>query len=146
MQIPVKAHYAAIAMLALAARYRDGELVSARTVSEDHNVPNQFLVQILQQLRSAGLICSLRGSSGGFKLQRAPETISLAEIVDAVCSAQTTSLTGSDASVSNSSNLNRVMSQVWDEIMQQQRNQLEQRTLQDLLESSATESEAMFYI
>ncbi len=59
MQIPVKAHYAAIAMLALAARYRDGELVTARAVSAEHDVPNQFLVQILQQLRSAGLVCSL---------------------------------------------------------------------------------------
>ena len=56
MQIPVKAHYAAVAMLALAQRYQDGELVSARTMAEEHSVPNQFLVQILQQLRSAGLI------------------------------------------------------------------------------------------
>ena len=141
MQIPVKAHYAAVAMLALAQRYQDGELVSARTVSEEHSVPNQFLVQILQQLRSAGLICSLRGSSGGFKLQRAPDSISLAEIVDAVCSAQPTSLAGSD-----SSNINRVMTQVWDEVIQQQRNQFEQRTLQDLLDQSASTPEAMFYI
>lgn len=141
MQIPVKAHYAAVAMLALAARYQDGELVSARTISEEQDVPNQFLVQILQQLRSAGLICSLRGSSGGFKLQRAPDTISLAEIVDSVCSAQPSSLAGTDAS-----NLNRVMSQVWDELIQQQRNQLEQRSLQDLLDQSAAASESMFYI
>lgn len=140
MQIPVKAHYAAIAMLALAARYRDGELVSARSVSAEHAVPNQFLVQILQQLRSAGLICSSRGSSGGFKLQRAPATITLAEIVDAVCSPQSTSTTGN-----GSSDLNRVMSKVWDEVIQQQRTQLEQRTLQALLDQ-AVAPEAMFYI
>jgi len=142
MQIPVKAHYAAIAMLAIAARYRDGELVSARTVSAEHDVPNQFLVQILQQLRSAGLVCSLRGSSGGFKLQRAPESITLAEIVDAVCSPQLTSTTEG-----GESDLNRVMSQVWDEVIQQQRNQLEQRTLQSLLDQAIAQSpEAMFYI
>jgi len=141
MQIPAKAHYAAIAMLALAARYRDGELVSARTVSAEHGVPNQFLVQILQQLRSAGLICSSRGSSGGFKLQRGPETITLAEIVDAVCSQQSNATAGGDAS-----HLNRVMSQVWEEVIQQQRNQLEQRTLQDLLDLAANAPEAMFYI
>ena len=142
MQIPVKAHYAAIAMLALAARYREGELVSARTVSADHNVPNQFLVQILQQLRAAGLVCSSRGSSGGFKLQRNPESITLAEIVDAVCSPQIPSNTEGDAS-----NLNQVMSQVWDDVIRQQRNQLEQRTLQTLLEQAITHApEAMFYI
>ncbi len=142
MQIPVKAHYAAIAMLALAARYRAGELVSARSVSADHNVPNQFLVQILQQLRAAGLICSSRGSSGGFKLQRDPETITLAEIVDAVCSPQLSSTTEGDAS-----NLNQVMSQVWGEVIRQQRNQLEQRTLQALLDQAISHApEAMFYI
>jgi Rrf2 family cysteine metabolism transcriptional repressor len=142
MQIPLKAHYAAIAMLALAARYRDGDLVSARSVSAEHNVPNQFLVQILQQLRSAGLICSSRGSSGGFKLQRPPEKITLAEIVDAVCTPQMASTADGDAS-----DLNRVMSNVWDEVIQQQRNQLEQRTLQALLEQAMAHSpETMFYI
>lgn len=142
MQIPVKAHYAAIAMLALAARYRDGELVSARTVSADHDVPNQFLVQILQQLRSAGLVCSSRGSSGGFRLQRSPDSITLAEIVDAVCSPQLTS-----SSEGEQSDLNRVMSQVWDEVIQQQRNQLEKRTLQSLLDQAIAHSaESMFYI
>ena len=142
MQIPVKAHYAAIAMLALAARYREGELVSARSVSAEHDVPNQFLVQILQQLRSAGLVCSSRGSNGGFKLQRAPENITLAEIVDAVCSPQPTSASDGDAS-----ELNRVMSQVWHDVIQQQRNLLEQRTLQALLEQAIAHApETMFYI
>lgn len=142
MQIPVKAHYAAIAMLALAARYRDGELVSARSVSADHDVPNQFLVQILQQLRSAGLISSSRGSSGGFKLQRAPDEITLAEIVDAVCSPQMSS-----ATETGTSDLNRVMSQVWEQVIQQQRNELEQRTLQSLLEQAIAQApEPMFYI
>jgi len=141
MQIPAKAHYAAVAMLALAARYRQGESVSARTVAEEHQVPNQFLVQILQQLRSAGLICSLRGSSGGFKLQRAPQSITLAEIVDAVCSPQPTSTTDGEVS-----NLNRVMAGVWEDVIQQQRNQLEQRTLQDLLDQAFAAPAAMFYI
>lgn len=141
MQIPAKAHYAAIAMLALAARYRDGESVSARTVAEEHQVPNQFLVQILQQLRSAGLICSLRGSSGGFKLQRAPQSITLAEIVDAVCPPSPTAVNDNEAS-----NLNVVMASVWEEVIQQQRNQLEQRTLQDLLDQAASAPAAMFYI
>jgi Rrf2 family protein len=143
MQIPVKAHYAAIAMLALAARYQAGELISARTVSAEHDVPNQFLVQILQQLRSAGLVCSSRGANGGFKLQRTPDSITLAEIVDAVCSPQQLTAT----SEVGDSDLNRVMSQVWDEVIQQQRKQLEQRTLQSLLDQALTQAaESMFYI
>jgi Rrf2 family protein len=141
MQIPAKAHYAAIAMLVLAERYRDEELISARTIAAEHAVPSQFLAQILQQLRSANLITSTRGASGGFKLQRAPELITLAEIVDAVCGTQCSPIARKDAS-----NLNRVMLQVWSEQTQQQREQLEQLTLRDLLDRSAAEHAAMFYI
>ncbi len=53
MQIPVKAHYAAVAMLALAKRFDDGELVSVKSIATEHQIPSQFLVQILQLLRSA---------------------------------------------------------------------------------------------
>jgi Rrf2 family protein len=141
MQIPVKAHYAAVAMLALAARYDDGELVSARTIALEHEVPSQFLVQILQLLRSAGLISSSRGASGGFKLLRSPDAISLAEVVDAVCAFQPSGPTECEAS-----NLNRVMVQVWGELIQQQRQSLQQISLRELLARSASASEAMYYI
>ena len=50
MQLPVKAHYAAQAMLALAARHQYSELLAAKTISNDYGIPNQFLGQILQQL------------------------------------------------------------------------------------------------
>ena len=116
MQIPVKAHYAAIAMLVMADKYEDAELVSARHIAAEHDVPSQFLAQILQQLRSANLISSTRGANGGFKLQRAPQLITLAEIVDAVCGAQ-----GSPLDREEVSNLNRIMLNVWSEQSHQHR-------------------------
>jgi Rrf2 family protein len=141
MQIPAKAHYAAIAMLALAAKHATGELVSARTIAHDHGVPSQFLVQIMQLLRSAGLIASLRGSSGGFRLQRAPELISLAEVVDAVCASQATVPTERTAS-----NLNLIMTSVWNELVMHQRTIMEEMSLQDLLNREANVADAMYYI
>ncbi len=142
MQIPAKAHYATIAMLVLAEKYQLAELVSARAIAVEHNVPNQFLVQILQQLRSANLIISTRGANGGFKLQRPPELITLAEIVDAVCGTQCNPLPPAEAS-----SLNRVMLSVWSEQAEQQREQLKQLTLRDLLDrATSDEAAAMFYI
>lgn len=141
MQIPAKAHYAAIAMLALASRYTSGELLSARTIAQEHGVPSQFLVQILQLLRSAGLIASLRGSSGGFRLRRGPEQITLAEVVDAVCASQASVPTERDAS-----DLNRIMSGVWSDLVAHQRTVMEEISLQDLLNRDSSVTAGMYYI
>lgn len=141
MQLPIKAHYAALAMLTMAQQYVSSELVTAKAISAEHSIPNQFLVQILQQLRAAGLITSTRGSSGGFRLTRAPQAISLADIVDAVCATQTVR-----EIAQHSSSLNELLLQVWDQAAEQQRNHLRQLSLAELLEREVQMPGAMFYI
>lgn len=47
-------------------------------------IPANYLVQILNELRGAGLIVSKRGKQGGYALARAPDKIALIEIVEAV--------------------------------------------------------------
>jgi len=41
-------------------------------------------VQILQELKRAGLVTSTRGALGGYRLARDPSSISLGEVLDAV--------------------------------------------------------------
>jgi len=41
-------------------------------------------VQILLQLKTAGLVVSVRGAAGGYQLARPPESINLAQIVNAI--------------------------------------------------------------
>jgi Rrf2 family protein len=84
MRVSAKAEYACVAMLELAANYHDGQPVRVRAIAEAHGIPQRFLVQILLQLKSAGLVVSLRGASGGYQLARSPETISLAHIINAI--------------------------------------------------------------
>lgn len=55
-----------------------GELATAE------EIPANYLVQILNELRNAGLINSKRGKQGGYALARAPDKIQLREIVVAV--------------------------------------------------------------
>ncbi len=142
MQIPVKAHYAAVAMLALAQRFDDGELVSVKSIATEHQIPSQFLVQILQLLRSAGLIASSRGSSGGYKLLRSPSSISLAEVCDAVCAFQA----GSGPADREHSDLNRTVGAVWGDMIQSQRQRLVGISLRDLLDRSLLAPDTMYYI
>ena len=79
MRISAKAEYACVAMLELAANYGEPQPVRIKAIADAQGIPQRFLVQILLQLKTAGLVASVRGASGGYQLARPPETISLAD-------------------------------------------------------------------
>ena len=84
MRMSAKAQYACIAMLELAGNYQDPQLIQVKTIADLHGISARFLVQILLQLKVRGLVRSLRGASGGYQLARSPETVSLAEVINAI--------------------------------------------------------------
>ena len=84
MKISAKAEYACLAVLALARHRADEPPVRIREIAEAHAIPERYLVQILLQLKGAGLVVSTRGASGGYRLARPPEQISLGEVLAAV--------------------------------------------------------------
>ncbi len=84
MMFSAKAEYACLASLELAARFGDPKPVRLTDIAEKHDIPQRFLVQILLQLKGAGLIASTRGASGGYQLARAPEKISLGDILGVI--------------------------------------------------------------
>ena len=84
MNISAKTEYACIAVLELAARHAEGEPVRIRDIADTHGIPSRFLVQILLQLKSAGLVDSLRGASGGYRLAKEPDEITLHEVMSVV--------------------------------------------------------------
>jgi len=58
--------------------------VSARQLAKNQDVPYDLACKLLQKLASAELVKSSMGASGGFELAKAPDKISLYEIVKAV--------------------------------------------------------------
>ena len=84
MIVSAKTEYACIAVLELAARHSRDEPVRIREIAEAHGVPSRFLVQILLQLKSAGLVQSIRGAAGGYVLAREPEEITLLDVMTVV--------------------------------------------------------------
>src|SRR5919204_453300 len=80
----VKAEYACIAMLELAARHSDPQPVRLKAIADAHGLKPRFLVQILLQLKGAGLVLTTRGASGGYHLARPPEQIALAEVLNVI--------------------------------------------------------------
>ncbi len=59
-----------------------GQPIPAKEIAGAAAVPPHFLAKILQQLARAGMLKSYRGPTGGFLLARAPEEITLLDIVD----------------------------------------------------------------
>jgi Rrf2 family protein len=84
MRISAKAEYACVAMLELAASFGDPQPVRIKAIADAQGIPQRFLVQILLQLKTAGLVSSVRGAAGGYQLARPPESISLAAVINAI--------------------------------------------------------------
>jgi Rrf2 family protein len=124
--------------LAQLAKHHDGRtLTRLDDLAQREAVSGNFLVQILNDLRRAGLIDSRRGKSGGYLLGRAPESITLRQIVDAVDPALL------QCSVSREGESGVAVRNAWDQISTSLQQALDQITLESLASSAGG---PMFYI
>src|SRR5881392_2452065 len=83
VKVSTRGDYAARALLSLALHGKDRP-TSVKEIAERTSLPQPYLEQILLAVKGAGLVRSKRGVGGGYVLARAPEDITLAEIVSAV--------------------------------------------------------------
>src|SRR5262249_21078845 len=84
MRVSAKAEYACLALIDLAMNHSVEQPIRVKAIADAHGIPQRFLVQILLQLKVAGLVISLRGPSGGYHLAKRPERISLADVILAI--------------------------------------------------------------
>ena len=63
---------------------RPAFFVPLSDITDKHAIPDRFLVQILLQLKTVGLVTTTRGKAGGYQLARSPEQITLTDIVGAL--------------------------------------------------------------
>ena len=80
MKLSQRGEYALRALLVLGMNHGPA-VVRIRDIAQQQNIPRRFLEQILNDLKSAGFVVSKRGVAGGYRLQRGPEEISLADII-----------------------------------------------------------------
>jgi Rrf2 family protein len=139
--LSAKTQYAALAMLQLAHEYAAGEPVQVRRIAERHGIPATFLVQILHELRRAGLVASTRGASGGYRLNRPPGDITLADVVDAFETAEEPA-----ECAAADSPWGPALLDVCCELARARRERLQSLTLADLAERAAVAAGPMWYI
>ncbi len=77
-----KLRYAIRVLTALSARRE--HRISARAIAEEYDIPPKYLETILGDLRSAGLVRSTKGATGGYELAAEPSTTKLVDVVAAV--------------------------------------------------------------
>ncbi|MBI1366553.1 MAG: Rrf2 family transcriptional regulator [Alphaproteobacteria bacterium] len=83
MKLTAKGRYAVTAMADIAA-LGDGARVPLTDIALRQGISIAYLEQLFAKLRRAGLVDSVRGQSGGYRLARTPKDIRIADIVDAV--------------------------------------------------------------
>ncbi len=135
----VKSDYAARAVLALARHFPEGHAVRVETLAEEQAIPANYLVQILIELKSNGIVKSQRGKEGGYRLAASPPEITLADVLQAVHGPLFESPALSDPQCPLE------LRNAWKKLQQAIEEAARSITFQELLEASE-DKEKMYYI
>jgi Rrf2 family protein len=81
--ITQKTRYALRSLLFLVEVGR-GDAVRLQQIAETQRVPRKYLELIMLDLKKAGIVTSVRGPKGGYRLTRSPQDISFGEVVRAI--------------------------------------------------------------
>lgn len=83
MKLSTKGRYGLRALIDLAL-YSENETVSIASISARQNISESYLEQLIAKLRKAGLVTSMRGACGGYKLAKPAADISVGDILRAL--------------------------------------------------------------
>jgi len=86
MHVSAKADYGMRALLVLTQAHREEptRLVKGDHIAQSQGIPVKFLEGILRQLRQSGIVASQRGAEGGYRLDRDPAQVFIADVVRAL--------------------------------------------------------------
>ena len=130
----IKGRYGLRALIDLAL-YSENETVSIQSIARRQNISDSYLEQLMRKLRSAGLIVSVRGAQGGYKLARPANEISVGDVLRALegsleavtCGGEDNSCQGADLCVTKF---------VWERINSSIRDTVDSIKLSQLVEES----------
>ena len=134
MKLSTKGRYGLRALVDLAL-YSENETVSIQSIARRQNISDSYLEQLMRKLRSAGLIVSVRGAQGGYKLARPANEISVGDVLRALegsleavtCGGEDNSCQGADLCVTKF---------VWERINSSIRDTVDSIKLSQLVEES----------
>ena len=79
MKLSTRGRYGVRLMLELAIHYGEGPII-LKDIAEREGISEKYLWQLINSLKTTGLVSSIRGAHGGYVLGKAPEAVTLREI------------------------------------------------------------------
>ena len=83
MKLTTKSRYAVTAMLDIAS-HNTGSPISLPEISHRQNISLSYLEQLISRLKKSGLVDSIKGPGGGYKLSKDANEIVISEVIQAV--------------------------------------------------------------
>lgn len=80
MKLSTRGRYGLKAMFQLALHYGEGP-ISLKNVANEQEISENYLEQLVAQLRKSGLLESVRGAQGGYMLAKAPSEITVGNVL-----------------------------------------------------------------
>ena len=83
LRLSKRTDYGLMAMRQLSLLPR-GTCRSARAIALEHRIPPALMAKLLQRLARSGLVASLHGTKGGYRIARPASQITLREVIEAI--------------------------------------------------------------
>jgi Rrf2 family transcriptional regulator, iron-sulfur cluster assembly transcription factor len=136
MKLTSKGRYAVMALADLA-KFNSINPVSLRDISLRQNISLVFLEQIFAKLKKHDIVKSIRGTNGGYILNKQPIEIKLANILNAVDEeVKTVQCKKESKKGCNNKTSKCITHNLWDELEMHINHFFEQKNLKDLISNS----------
>ena len=137
MKLTSKGRYAVMALADLA-KFNSIYPISLRDISLRQGISLHFLEQIFSKLKKHSIVKSIRGSNGGYILNKEPSEIKLANILNAVDEeVKTVQCKKESKKGCNNKSSKCITHNLWDELEVHINHFFEQKNLKDLLNNSS---------
>ena len=141
MKLSTKGRYGMKAMFDLAL-HGDKSPLPLKTIAERQEISEAYLEQLISSLRKAGLVNSVRGSQGGYKLAYPPEEITVGSVIRTLEGSMAPSACVTEEKPLDCKKADScVIRPIWEKMRESVDNVIDSITLQDMLEDYNNQSQ-----
>lgn len=146
MKVSAKGEYAYRAVFELTRHYLSAaeKVIQLDTIARHQHIPRKYLVQILLQLKKAGLVGTVRGVKGGYFLKKPPAEITLGQVLELI-DGPPVPVSHATTGTGETDPLQRVLNPVFENIRRSIRQELS-LNYEDIYRQSLQNQSGMYYI
>jgi len=133
MKVSRRSTYGIMAVIDLAMNAKEAP-VQARAIARRQAIPIKFLEQVLHAMKRAGIIDSLRGAQGGYRLLKEPSALSVADVLEALEGPVFSRRINDSLSAGHPPKQDQLLGYVWNQVAQAECDVLQKITIHELVD------------